>query len=103
MIKTTRTFTRPSIDVPWHFEELVENSEFESRLEYYFLNDKILSRESYYSNDSLIITIVIYWDSEASMTEHFNDTMNVDYFSKRNTYNEFSNIVMSDLEIVNIL
>lgn len=103
MIITTRTFTRPSVDVPWHFETLSGSILFAARLEEDFMNtDKIISRTVDVSDTELTIIVVIYWSTEQDMNSHFNDPLNSEYFKERDEYNKSVNITMSDLAIESI-
>jgi hypothetical protein len=100
MIMTSRTFTRPSISVPWHTEQIADSLLFKSRLNLDFEDTgKILSRDADISIDGLIMTVTILWDSVESMNSHFDDPRNAQYFADRIEYNNSANIVMSELTI----
>ena len=103
MIITTRTFTRPSVDIPWHYEALRGPILFATRLEEDFMKtNKILSRNIEISDNELNLIVIIYWSTEQDMNSHFNDPLNLEYFKERDEYNKSVNIVMSDLEIESI-
>lgn len=89
MILTTRTFTRPSVDVPWHFDVITGVPEFVDRMRKDFIETgKIVTRfVNDYQTDT-ICEVNIIWDSQESMDAHFNDPDNVKFFSDRDVYNE---------------
>lgn len=87
MIITTRTFTRKSVDIPWHFEIFPENEEFVQRLIKDFVETrKILTRV--FNPSDLTIEMIIIWADKDAMNEHFNDPRNIEYFKKREDYNK---------------
>ena len=100
MIITTRTFTRPSPQVPWHFEKVNNSVLFSVRMSEDFIDtNKILHRYSTLSDDELALEVVICWNSKESMEEHFSDALNMKYFAERDEYNKSVSISMSDLKI----
>lgn len=103
MIITTRTFTKTSNSIPWHYEQLNDALLFQVRLTEDFINTgKILYKDVDISFDGLTMTVSIHWDSIESMNEHFNDPLNVIYFAERDTYNNYTNITMSDISVLEV-
>lgn len=88
MILTTRTFERPSTDVPWHWEFLsTQNEAFIDKFILEYINTgRIITRSVEDFGTKYEVNIV--WSDRESMESHYNDEINLVYFSERDAYNQ---------------
>ena len=103
MITVTRKYTRPSVDVAWHFsktEYAAELTEFKEHLrENYIVTGKLLFQEP--TEDLLTMTYTGIWDSRESFDLYDVDPILQKYWSIKDQYNASVGITMGPKEITN--
>lgn len=92
MLSITKTFKRPSVDVPWHFDALKNEVDafLVERTARYF--DSILFTESNISTDKLSVTVEIIFTNKASYDRYVADPELRKFWNARDQYNVASNI-----------
>lgn len=101
MIETTRTWVRPSVDVPFHRQQVTE--EFKAYFRNtYDITGKRISIQHIYSEDRLSLTIKGVWRDRAAYEEHLADPMINSMFSEREAYDISNGITSSDTAVVEI-
>ena len=94
MIIFSRTFTRPNINVPFHYEVL-DNTSYKSHLvPNYIETGDLISQWKDISDDVLTMTYNAIWASREAFDRHDNDPVLKDYWDQRDVYCESNNIVL---------
>jgi len=99
MIKVTRTFTRPSVDIPFYHEIQSENKLTQTHMyKNYILTKKIVKSDRYMSEDKLEFTSYIIW---TTVNDLFDFVTDVDFAklidnesSKKHQYENDNDITM---------
>jgi hypothetical protein len=65
----TRTYTRPSIEIPWHFE-IIDSSPYLETIQSYNTEEKQMDVVIDYSQDGLSFTYRGIWYNEAVWNEY---------------------------------
>jgi uncharacterized protein (DUF1330 family) len=91
---TTREFKRPDITIPWYHDEHHSSKssiDFDEHLSIkYMATGKIIDR--FVHGTSTTINVVIEWENEESMNEHYNDPVVIAHFANRDAYNSLHGI-----------
>lgn len=94
IIVTVRVFTRSDITIPWYHDEhgsLKSSVDFDEQLSIkYLTTGKIIDR--IISTTPTAITVIIEWENEQSMNEHYNDPIVIAHFAARDAYNSLNGI-----------
>jgi hypothetical protein len=101
MIQQKTILTRPSLDVPWHWN-VISRSEHAAHLEKnYIATGKILNQYEEIPNE---LTSIWYrfWNSSDSLNEYMSDPKVAEYDAAAKSYNEFANIQALPHEITTI-
>jgi len=100
MIRTSITFTRPNINIPWHNSpELGINSrEFLEYIMILLQNNILLHAKVIESTDNLQITFIGYWKDRASLDEYNQNPLMIEIFKKRDNYYKSVNVHDSVLD-----
>ena len=97
IVRTTRVFTRPNINIPWYHDihkSAITYLKFENRLFMeYLVTGKIIDRVFDYTDTTL--TVVIEWNSIESMNQHYSDPITIAHFADRDEYNSINGIETS--------
>jgi hypothetical protein len=100
MIRISLTFTRPSEDIPWHFEdESGILTEEVKRIIYkeFIMPVKMLYSDRILSEDKLQVTMIGYWDTHESIIEYQNHPKLVEINLKRNSYYKKNNCTIGKI------
>jgi hypothetical protein len=100
MIKVTRTFRRPSADIPFYHEIQSENKSTQAHMyKNYILTKKFVSSNHIMSEDKLEFTSYTIWSTE---DDFFDFVTDVDFAklidnesSKRHKYEDDNNIIVN--------
>lgn len=101
MIESTRTWVRPSVDIPFHRQQVTE--EFKTYFRNtYDITGKRISIQHIYSEDRLSLTIKGVWRDRAAYEEHLADSIINSMFSEREAYNNANGIIASATTVIEI-
>ncbi len=93
-MKFTRTYTRPSTDIPFHIDSRPQSVSDFYRTDY--VEPGYLTEEITYSDDGLIMTIVQNWvDNPELIMGWMNHPITVEWFRQRDQYNDQNGIIKS--------
>lgn len=104
MIIVQRTYTRPTIDTPWH-DELVKKTPAEIRhiMEKYVYTNKRVERSfDTYDATGLVRTYKSKWISREAWDEYDNDPFLQEFWRQKEIYNNSVGIIMGDKEYINL-
>ena len=101
MIQQKTTLTRPSADVPWHWDVINRNEHARNLEENYISKGKILTQYEEIPNE---LTSVWYrfWDNIESYNAYLVDPKVMAYDAAAKSYNDFAGIVISPAEITQL-
>jgi hypothetical protein len=93
-MKFTRTYTRPSVDIPFHIDSRPQEIRDFYQTEY--IGPGHLTEEITYSEDGLIMTIMQNWvDNPELIMGWMNHPKTVEWFKQRDNYNAENGIIKS--------
>lgn len=95
MIIFKRTFTRPSVNIPWHQEVLSPPQDWKDRWQYYLISGKVLDVQYVPSVDNLSYTYTAVWKSLEDFHQYDNDSVMDEYWAQRDAYCTANDITMS--------
>ncbi len=104
MILITKTTTRPSTSVPWHFETPELNLDnFRSHLDLTYVQPGyLISQNNEVSEDGLTLTYTAIWQDLQSYQQYDTDPVLQVFWDERDAYYAANNVVMSEIDIQQI-
>ena len=102
MIRTALSFTRPNISIPWHTdpEAGIQTYEMTKIIWMEFISTvRILFSNRIISEDQLTLTIIAYWDNEASRIEYQNHPLLSQMIVDRDNYYANNNGTVGILDV----
>jgi len=87
MIKLTKTYTRPTIFIPWVAESTLPRDEYLSHFNTaYKITGKCITENSEVSNNGLTLTYTAEWATIEDYEEYSADPILINYWAQRNEY-----------------
>lgn len=93
MFALTRVYTRPNLEVVWHFEALPPPLGFSMRFNEYKFSQKIITDSFKLAPDGLSITFIMIFSDQQAYTEYDTDPVLNEYWEIRKSYNDNNGII----------
>ena len=97
----TRTYTRPSIEIPWHFD-IIDSSPYLERIMSYNTEEKQMDVTIEISPDGLSFTYLGVWNNEEAWNEYDTDPILEPYWEVVFDYYKVMGVVVGPKEFSTI-
>jgi hypothetical protein len=97
----TRTYTRPSLEIPWHFD-VIDLSPYLETIQSYNTEEKQMDVALEFNPDGLSFTYRGIWLNEQAWTEYDNDPILEPYWEIVFDYYEAMGVVVGSKEFLTI-
>jgi quinol monooxygenase YgiN len=95
MIFVEKTYTRPSVDTPWH-GSIINKEQMISIMTQYSQNGKLLYHNTMVGDSNLQFIHNSMWKDQAAYDEYMSNPILQEFWAARDLYNESVGITVSD-------